>query len=235
MKFSLIRNVCLSLSSFLLLPCLNAEEGSLILILSSPDLGTPPPHYTLLKTLSATAELPTQIHSPLDNPALKIMIEEAKTIHASALLGLNCQTNGHSIACSSTALSHDFSLPSTNNFDETTQQLFGNGFYNDPLHYPSYTQLGQSLSVTFYLNPAQYRQVSGESVEENTAWWGLKKESITVKKPEIPALCIDALAFLKMLNADHAGIVNFNCFASTSALPGYIQVNASANTVLNPR
>ena len=209
-----------------------AEDSPLILILTTPDLSTPPPNYTVLKTLTATTELPSQIHGPLDNPALKNIIEQAKALHASALLGLNCQTNGHNIACSSIALSHNFSTPTTNNFDETVQELFGNHFYTDPLTYPAAPELGRNLSVTFYMNPEQYRTVSGEHVEENKEWWGLKKESLTVQKPEIPALCIDALYFLKALNVEGGGgLINFNCFLSTSTLPGYVQINTSADEV----
>jgi hypothetical protein len=207
------------------------DKNPLILILTTPDLSVPPAGYTTLKTLSATAELPTQIHGPLDNPALKLILQEANQIHASALLGLNCQTNGRTIACSSIALTHDFSAPSSNIFDSTAQTLFGKNFYTDPLLFPSSNKVGNALSITFYLDPSQYRTVAGENLQETNAWWGLKKQSITVKNPSIPALCIDSLYFLKQLNAENSGLINFNCYVSTSALPGYVQINVSANGV----
>jgi hypothetical protein len=208
-----------------------SDQENLILILTTPDMTQLPRGYTALKTLHATSELPTNIHSPLDNPALKNIIQQAKELHASGLLGLNCQTNGHSIACSSLAFSHEFTPPTMNNFQAVAHELFGDRFYQDPTAYPSTSQLAHIVSVTFYLAPNDYRTVSGEQLEESKAWWGLKKESITVKKPEIPALCIDSLHFLKALGQEGAGIVNFNCFPSTSTLPGYIQVNASGDSV----
>lgn len=206
-------------------------DSTLILILTTPDLQTPPTGYTILKTLSATAELPDQIHGPLDNPALKVILQEATEIKASALLGLNCQTNGRTIACSSMALAHDFSSPSSNIFDSTAQTLFGTRFYTDPKTFPAENNITGPYSVTFYLNPSQYRMVSGQSLEETNAWWGLKKQSMTVKNPSIPALCIDSLYFLKQLDTKNSGLINFNCFVSTSTLPGYVQINATANGV----
>ncbi len=229
MKYSLLSITGLFFSSLAAL--VYGNQDSLILILTTPDLTKLPPGYTALKTLSSTTELPSNIHSPLDNPALQKIIEQAKELHASGLLGLNCQTNGHSIACSSLAFSHTFDASTTNNFQQVAHELFGDRFYQDPTAYPSTSQLAHIVSVTFYLAPNDYRTVSGEQLEESKAWWGLKKESITVKNPEIPALCIDSLHFLKALGQEGAGIVNFNCFPSTSTLPGYIQVNASGDSV----
>jgi hypothetical protein len=219
-------------------------HSALILILTTPDLSTPPEGYTVLKTLKATAQLPTEVQGPLDNPALKNIIDQANAIQASALLGLNCQTNGKTIACSSLALAHDFSKPSRNIFDSTAHALFGDHFYTQPLHFPPQNKIGAPISVTFYFNPEQYREVSGENIQQSNAWWGLKKESITVKNPTIPALCVDALYFLKQLNLQNpkspdnsdsastpTGLVNFNCFLSTSTLPGYVQINAAASGV----
>jgi hypothetical protein len=229
MKYSLLSVAGLFFSSLATL--VYGNQNSLILILTTPDLTELPPGYTALKTLNATTELPTSIHSPLDNPALQKIIQQAKDLQASGLLGLNCKTNGHSIACSSLAFSHAFDTPTSNNFQQVAHELFGERFYQDPLAYPSTNQLAHIVSVTFYLTPNDYRTVSGEQLEESKAWWGLKKESITVKNPEIPALCIDSLHFLKAVSRDGEGIVNFNCFPSTSTLPGYIQVNASGDSV----
>ncbi len=230
----------LTLGGILIAHADDAHHSNLILILTTPDLSTPPEDYTVLKTLHATAQLPTEVESPLDNPALKNIIDQAMELQASALLGLNCQTNGRTIACSSIALKHDFSQPSSNIFEATAHTLFGNNFYTQPGTFPPQNKIGNPISVTFYLNPEQYREVSGESVQQNNAWWGLKKESITVKNPTIPALCIDSLYFLKQLNAKNlkapetsppTGLINFNCFVSTSTLPGYVQINAIANSV----
>ncbi|NCX94364.1 MAG: hypothetical protein EBX40_06790, partial [Gammaproteobacteria bacterium] len=165
---------------------------------------------------------------------LKNIMVQAENINADALLGLSCLTNGRAIQCESQALKHDFSMPDQNTEEDTLNLLFGSRFYENPADIPAHAGVGNSISVTFYVLKPSLRWVGGESVQNSKKWWGLQQKSVTLVKPTIPALCIDSLAFIAAQIKPNQGVVNFNCYASTSALAGYVQVNAEANALNLP-
>ena len=203
----------------------------MLLILTTPAIQSPPQGYSLIKTISATRPLPKVVRGPMDNPALKAIIQKARKQHADALLNFTCRTNGREIGCVAEALKHDFSKPHNNVFNQTAAFLFGQHFVQNPVNFPKHHTVGKHISVTFFVPPKHYRIVAGESVRKHRDWWGLKKTTQMILKPAIPALCIDALHFMKAQTAAQqaTGLVNFNCFGATSDLPGYVQVLASGN------